>query len=182
MRKTHGVFAIVVVTASILAVAQPASATETVTVPLELAYFDSSVAAENGFKIETDASGRQNSVPVTPEAKTLVAKQGRHTVVGPCGSSSLTMSRVGGTRQVHFTTSFAVKAPTVYHRWSVDLTRGGQGWSHDLGGGPTGGSWNASRITTTNNNQGVRGVVRSGSHALLVTGAVCYSGSPNAST
>jgi len=185
MRKTHGIAAVMVVVAGVLGAVQPVSAAEPldqVTVPLELAYFDEAVAAQNGFKIVTKSDGSQDSVPVTAEARNMIAKQARHTVIGPCGESSLTMSRVGGTRQVHFTTTFAVKAPTVYHNWNVDLTRQGKKWSHNLSGGPTRGTWGTSRITNTGNNQGVRGEVRAGSHALLVNGAVCYSGGPNSGT
>lgn len=183
MRKSRGILALGLAVAAVFVSVQPASAASTTfTVPLELAYFDENVAAENGFKIVTRADGSQESVPVTEAARALVSRESRHTIIGPCGSSSLTLSRVGGTSKVFFTTAFQVKTATKFHQWTVDLTRNGQRWSYNLSGGPTFGSWNTSRTTTTGNNQGVLGVVRAGSYAMLVTGAVCYSGGPSSSS
>jgi len=162
------------------ATAAPAATVEEI--PLSFAYYDPAIAEENGFRIVQDAEGMQRSEPVTEEAKALVAKQSRHTVIGKCGSATLNMARVGGTRQVFVSTGYRVPLPTVYHTWTVDLTRGSQAWAVGLNGGPTTGSWSASRTVTTNNNQGVRGIVRAGSHAFLTNGAVCFAGAPNSGT
>ena len=174
--------AAVVLGAVHLAGASEARAANVEVIPLEFAHYDHAVAESNGFRIVTNADGQEVSEPVSDEAKALVAKQSRHTVIGRCGSASLNLARVGGTRQVFFSTGYKVPFPTIYHNWTVDLTRGGQQWSTGLNGGPTTGSWSTSRTITTNNNQGVRGIVRAGSHAYLTNGAVCFAGSPNSST
>lgn len=172
-----------VVGLALLGLAVPAAAEEVhqQKVEMKLVGYDRSVAAAHGFDIEVDANGHERPIPVTAEARQVLQRAARHTIVGPCGQASLTMARVGGTSQVFFTTSFSVKAPTAFSVWNVDLKRNGNVYARNLDHGPTGGSWSGSRTVTTGSNQGVTGSVRAGSYAFLVTGAICYAGAPHSS-
>lgn len=184
--KKFGKMALAVAAVSALVSLQStgsASAAEAIIdVPLEVAYIDHAVAEAHGFKVIEGDDGVEVSVPQTEAAKALIGRQSRHTVVGNCGSATLNMSRVGGASKVMVTTGFKVRLPTIYHTWNVDLKRGGGAWGVPLSGGPTSGAWATSRIVNTGNNQSVHGLVRGGSHTLLVDGSVCFAGGPNSWT
>lgn len=186
--------AVIVASISSLAVAGGAPAlagpieepTDTVALsePMRVAYIDHGVAAANGFEIRVDESGNEYSEPVTVEARTAVGTAEGEvgwlgTVKGPCGTSTLLLSR-NGPEVVRIGTAFRVYAATVWHVWNVSLNNSFGGWNENFDGGPTGGSWDAVHEKNIRSSHGVTAQVSPGSYATLVNGAVCFSGSPTA--
>ncbi len=99
---------------------------------------------------------------------------------GPCGTSTLLLAR-NGPEVVRIGTAFRVYAPTVWHVWNVSLANAyGRDWNENFDGGPTSGSWDAEHQKNTRSSHGVSAVVTPGSYAVLVNGALCYSGSSTA--
>lgn len=177
--------------ALVFAGAVPANAetTTTLTVPMSSTGFDKNVATANGFEIRTNADGQEYSAPVSPAAVLAVERAAKstgstiqNTVNGNCGTSTLLMSRVGGTTSVRIGTSYRVKLPSASHKWSVNVINKLGVSSVNFDGVAGGTTWSAVRESVNvRTNQGTTAQVTPGSFAVLISGEICYSGSPTAS-
>lgn len=157
--------------------------------------FDSEVAQANGFKIQTDASGEQSSVPVTANARKMVQANAvpystssnlgkptlRSTVRGNCGSSNFTLT-VEGSQLLGATTGYTLRLPMISRIWSwTALSIHGirsKPWNTTTPGGTTA----KQKVLYTVNPYGWRGQVDIGSSVVLSDGTICSSGLPASGT
>lgn len=151
--------------------------------PMSVIGYDEEVAEANGFKIVTDENGQQTSVPVTDEAKALVADAPvatpYDTVVGNCGQSWLNGSK-GANDVVSFTTGYSVRAAVVLHQWRVSavgaITSGEKNYAQGAGG-PV---WSTSGSTTAiGPGWAIVPPLSPVAMVKLVDGTTCYSGGPS---
>jgi hypothetical protein len=153
-----------------------------VSAPMSVAYFDHEVATANGFEIRVDSAGNEYSVPITDHARASLKETAGDvsafgTVKGPCGTSTLLIAR-SGPEAVRIGTAFRVFAATDWHVWNVSLVNSFGAWNENFDGGPTSGTWDAEHEKNIRSSQGVTAQVTPGSYAVLVNGAVCFSGLP----
>lgn len=151
--------------------------------PMNIVGYDAGIAAANGFEIVTDENGVQTSVPVTDEAKAIVAEyeggpQARNTVWGDCGSASLFITRLG-IYTIVIETAYSAYLPSVSHVWDVDGAVTSGTYSEAFSGLNFSNTWYAAHNVGVNNNTSGFGVVRSGSRAYLIDGAICYAYGPS---
>ncbi len=158
--------------------------TLTIIVPMVFGGYDSAVAEAHGYRIETLPGGNQISVPVTNDAKEETRRArvasgivANGAVTGPCGTSSLALTRRG--TAVRVVTSYNVVGVSTGHVWNVDVHfNNGIVFPVGFTGFASSSSWAASSTTNTSFNVGGWGVVTPGSFAILTDGRICYSGSP----
>ncbi|WP_144757151.1 hypothetical protein [Curtobacterium pusillum] len=170
------------------ALADTAPKVVTSTAPMVSKGYDAKVAEAHGFKIVTAADGTQSSVPVTDDAKALVAASkptGVHvlnTVSGDCGSSTVTAYYTSPAKVTVFT-SYKVRLTSVSQNWHVNAVPAATGKiAHvfNFSGLNSSPSWTGQPQTATIAYSGSGGdaQVTLGSYAILVDGDVCYSGGP----
>lgn len=117
--------------------------------------FDRAVAEANGFRIEVDRNGVEQSVPVTAEAKAVMAKasaaqaaanQGQVspavTVEGNCGTATITAGKLAND-VVSINTGYSVYLPVSQRFWEVYATGTWSGFTYPFTNVPTSGSWYA---------------------------------------
>jgi ABC-type Fe3+-hydroxamate transport system substrate-binding protein len=141
--------------------------------------FDRDVAEAHGYEIVTLEDGRVTSVPLTPEARAEASRpDNRNTVVGPCGSATLTITRNNAQGGINIQTSYSVTTPTVGHHWGVTgSSNAGKVFTEGFGGFASGYSWSATHFTSVYGyGQGGWGQIDVGSFAQLTNGAVCFAG------
>jgi hypothetical protein len=157
--------------------------TVSVTMPMTVVGYDEEVAEANGFQIVTNPDGSQSSIPVTDEAKALVADapdvSARDTVVGDCGQSWLNGSK-GANDTVSFTTGYSVRAAVVLHQWRVQaigfITSGEKNYAQGAGGAV----WSTSGSTQAiGPGYAIVPPLSPVAMVKLVDGATCYSGGPS---
>ncbi|WP_426624451.1 hypothetical protein ACPPVW_18160 [Leifsonia sp. McL0607] len=168
------------------AVAAQASETpgaETVTLNVSEAMvpagFDPAVAEANGYKIVTDSTGEQRSVPVSAEAIAFEerlassALKARTTwVQGPCGNSWINAVSKGNSKFI--STGYVVPRPVIAKLWIVQVW-GWSGLPSFSWSGPSGASWSSSWSFSGG---GDFANVLPGSNVVMNNGTVCVSGSP----
>lgn len=152
---------------------------------MESVGFDEEIAAANGFQIVTDANGVQSSIPVTNEAKQLVARyterEGqvgalRAVSYGPCGYSTINLVTMGFD-YLTIGTSFSVNLPVQTRWWGVVGFSGSGTFNVSFNGGASGPFWTgASNVRRAG---GGWGQVAVGSYVIKVDGNICWSGSPS---
>lgn len=152
--------------------------TRSVETAMTIGGYDPAVAEAHGYEIRTTTSGLQYSVK-KGTAPSEVSTQ--DIVHGNCGSSWVYETAQGGLR-VWLETGFNVIAPVTQSSWNVTLVdRGGRSnqpypsWT----GGPY---WASNRYAGGLTAGPASATVNPGSFAVLTTGAICYSGSPRATT
>lgn len=157
--------------------------TVSVTMPMTVVGYDEEIAAANGFEIVTNPDGSQSSIPITDEAKALVADApdvgARDTVVGDCGQSWLNGSK-GANDVVSFTTGYSVRAAVQLHQWRVQaigfITSGEKNYAQGAGGAV----WSKSDSTTAiGPGYAIVPPLSPTAMVKLVDGATCYSGGPS---
>lgn len=158
------------------------------TTPMYIAGYNEEVAEEHGFKIVTDKDGNEHSVPVTEEAKEIVAAQDepanedgielQNIVYGDCGSSSVFIAKSSPT-EISIATSYSVYTTSISHQWEVGGSSPDGVWSEGFSGLNSGSSWSAVHEAYVGDSSDVFAGVTEGSFAQLIDGAVCYSGGPS---
>ncbi|WP_406639179.1 hypothetical protein [Amycolatopsis sp. WGS_07] len=147
---------------------------------MTVARFDATVAAAHGYEIRTNPDGTQYSVRKGAQAGLPPA----NVVTGDCGRSWVWEDGIGHLR-VRLSTGFFVRLPTVSRSWDVTLDdNGGESTQPFSSGFPSDRFWNEDRTVPGLTAGPGYAVVRGGgaNFAILVDGAVCYSGGPSAST
>lgn len=101
---------------------------------------------------------------------------GSATVVGPCGSSSISVNR--SSTNVQIRTSYHVRLPVTTRAWNVTLFGIAGVASYNFSGGATETSWATYAVVPYPS--GGFGNVTPGSFVILTDGEICSSGSPGA--
>lgn len=161
--------------------------TVSASMPMSVDSYDAAIAEANGFEIVTDESGETRSIPVTDEAKALVAAAeaeapevvARDTVVGNCGQAWLNGSK-GANNKVSFTTGYSVRLPVQLHQWRVSaigtITGGEQNYAQGAGGAV----WSKAGSTTAiGPGWALVPPLSQVAMVKLVDGSTCYSGGPS---
>ena len=161
--------------------------TVSASMPMSVDSYDAAIAEANGFEIVVDESGETRSIPVTDEAKALVAAAeaeapeviARDTVVGNCGQAWLNGSK-GANNKVSFTTGYSVRLPVQLHQWRVSaigaITSGEQNYAQSAGGAV----WSKAGSTTAiGPGWALVPALSPVAMVKLVDGSTCYSGGPS---
>lgn len=172
------------------------------TTAMEIVEFDEEVANSNGYSIvdlsdgtlvsiatsklealdnPTDAQLRENASSVLPSASAGGGVTTNGVVYGNCGSSMIEFG-INADNTWKITTGYNVRASVSYYDWNANIyTSGGStivgmGWE----GGPTGTSWRGYEGAPPTLGPGTYTTMVTSGTAVLVDGAVCYSGHPTA--
>lgn len=163
--------------------ASEAPSAETVTVSASEAMvpagFDPAVAEANGYKIVTDSTGAQRSVPVSAEAIAFEERLTRGTGLarttwaeGACGNSWINAVTKGNSKFI--STGYVVPRPVIAKSWTVQVW-GWSGLPSFSWTGPSGASWSSSWSFSGG---GDFANVLPGSNVVMNNGTVCVSRSP----
>lgn len=154
--------------------AGPAAAVTSSSAPMSFRGYDTSVAEAHGYRIVTDAHGRQTSVPVSAEAKSEVVLD--DALPGDCGSSFVTAAKLSNDT-LAVNTGYDVPFPVAEKTWRVNAVSVFS--SHTFPwDGPSAGAWSAQAAATLVG-PGVA-VVPLTAHVVGDDGTVCYSAGPTA--
>jgi hypothetical protein len=171
----------------------PAATPDTTTTyqPMVVHGYDAQVAAENGYKIVTNADGTQDSVPVTAaaaaqqqqadqlRANAQAESQSTATpaVLTECGYDWVSGSKIAN-NTVAFNTGFLVYLAGTHYTWTVNAVGfiTANHWTSS-GGGPASGTKNWNGAIPNVIGPGIGGVPGGSASAavILVDGTVCYS-------
>lgn len=141
--------------------------------PMKVVGFDAKVAEAHGYRIVT-INGKQSSVL---KGTSHGNPQMKNTVYGNCGSSFVDAYRVSRKPYVSFSTGYSVYTRVVEKSWSVGFNSFSDGGAFTFSGKGTGSTWNSGVQSVFVKGKGIAHV-SGGSHAVLVDGAICYSGTP----
>lgn len=155
------------------------------TMPMKITDIDEKVAEANGFKVVLNADGVEQSIPVTDEAKAMVAAlesrgtdvSQRGTVGGDCGTSTINGNKVSGD-WVNIYTAYAVYLPVTHRHWQVVASGFISGFTYTWPSASTGPSW-SSTVGGTAIGPGSAYVPAFIANVVLTDGAVCYSWGPS---
>ncbi|WP_435080779.1 hypothetical protein [Clavibacter michiganensis] len=154
--------------------AAPAAVVTSSSAPMSFRGYDTSVAEAHGYRIVTDAHGRQTSVPVSAEAKSEVVLD--DALPGDCGSSFVTAAKLSNDT-LAVNTGYDVPFPMAEKTWRVNAVSVFS--SHTFPwDGPSAGAWSAQAAATLVG-PGVA-VVPLTAHVVGDDGTVCYSAGPTA--
>lgn len=146
---------------------------------------DEKVAEANGFQVIVNTDGVKQSIPVTDEAKAIVAEaQARSggatptgTVGGDCGTSTITGNKVSND-WVNIYTAYAVYAPVTHRNWQVVAAGFITGFTYVWPSASTEPSW-SSTAGGTAVGPGSAYVPAFVANVVLSDGAVCFSWGPS---
>lgn len=142
--------------------------------------FDRTIAEQNGYEIVKNAQGLDTAVKRGEPSAGDVG--GHDSVTSNCGTSWITFTSIGHDK-ANMTTGFGVIHAAVKYGWTVDFVdRWGvssQGRSGVLANRTTW-DWTPPFIFASGGTGSAFASVETGSYAVLLNGAVCYSGGPSA--
>ena len=141
--------------------------------PMKIVGFDAKVAEAHGYRIVT-VNGKQYSILKRASSKPSPMKD---VAYGDCGSSYVDAYRASGRAYVSVSTGYSVYETVAYKAWSVTFNSFSDGGVLSFPGNNTGHTWNSGVQAYYIKGKGLAHV-SVGSHATLINGAVCYSGTP----
>jgi hypothetical protein len=154
--------------------AGPAAIPTRSSAPMSFRGFDSSVAEAHGYRIVTDADGRQASVPVSADARSEVVLD--NALPGDCGSSFVTAAKLSNDT-LAVNTGYDVPFPVAERSWRVNAQSVFS--SHTFAwDGPSSGAWSAQAAATLVGP--AVAVVPLTAYVVGDDGTVCYSAGPTA--
>lgn len=165
-------------------VATSPDAAQVVESSMTITSYDRSAAEAHGYRIVTDASGRETSMPVTTEAQADEAlasrvekKEGRTTVTGGCGQASLTTKPISSLGRIAISTSYSLSGgrKSFGHLWKVDGTsRLGQPFTESFSGANNFDSrWSATHSISLYGFSHGTNSLHLTNHAKLTNGGIC---------
>jgi len=157
----------------------------TTTEELLISSYANDVAADHGYRIQTDSSGHEVSVPVTNEARILAGlavdssgkPQGRGVVYDPsCGTATLYTTSNKQRGGVDIKTSYLLtnNAVSIGHRWAVAGTSNlGATFTESFDGINNKSSWSANHFRSLYGYAGGNSSLAHGSFVQLINGGRC---------
>jgi len=150
--------------------------------------FDRAVAEAHGFKVVDNPDGTQSSVPITSEAKAILAGVPTSTAralstsqsstvqpnaVGNCGTDSLHVVPRASAGAVVISTAYSVYIASVGHVWNVDGVTTSVGFSEPFSGANFSSTWTATHVHAVPGFAHGHATIRAGSYAILINGDIC---------